>query len=247
MAPTTTQARPRRRARTGRSAAARTVIRPPAGSALTGATASSPASVALGCSAEVTLSGSAEVALGGPAVVVRPTPALDPPCEVTQARRPVQPVGGMDFLPGDWLAFPGPARPASARPRRAAQPAGEQPLPPPHPAAQRFVGMCVEILNGYRPAAHLRQVTHPKHCTAVTDQLTRRTVRVRMSPSHAARQGNLVRVRRMLVSEPLPGVAELVAVLEQGTTVWAMAVRLERQTRPSPGLTSWLCTLVQVV
>uniref|UniRef100_UPI0006936A98 Rv3235 family protein n=1 Tax=Dactylosporangium aurantiacum TaxID=35754 RepID=UPI0006936A98 len=136
---------------------------------------------------------------------------------------------------------------ASARPRRPAPQAGEPPAPPPHPAAQRFVGMCVEILNGYRPAAHLRQVTHPKHCAAVTDQLTRRTVRVRMSPSHAARQGSLVRVRRMLVSEPLPGVAELVAVLEQGTTAWAMAVRLERQTRPAPGTSTWLCTLVQVV
>ncbi|WP_033367390.1 hypothetical protein, partial [Dactylosporangium aurantiacum] len=48
-------------------------------------------------------------------MVVRPAPPLDPPCEVTQARRPVQPAGGMDFLPGDWLAFPGRAGPASAR------------------------------------------------------------------------------------------------------------------------------------
>lgn len=192
------------------------------------------------------------MALCGPAVIVRPAPPLDPPCEVTQVRRPTQPAAGMDFLPGDWLAFPGPARPASARPAaarpgRAALPAGGQPPSPPHPAAQRFVGLCVEILNGYRPAAHLRQVTHPKHCAAVTDQLTRRTVRVRMSPSHAARQGNLVRVRRMLVSEPLPGVAELVVVLEQGTAAWAMAVRLEHQTRPTHALATWLCTLVQVV
>ena len=132
---------------------------------------------------------------------------------------------------------PRPPAPA-ARPRRPTT----RP-PPPHAAAQRFVGMCVEILNGYRPAAHLRQVTHPKHCTAVTDQLTRRTVRVRMPPSHAARQGHLVRVRRMLLSEPLPGVAELVVVLEQGPAVWAMAVRLERPARPAPGLSTWLCTL----
>jgi hypothetical protein len=182
-------------------------------------------------------------------VVVRSAPALDPPCEETLVRRQVQPASGMDYLPGDWLAFPGRAQPPSSRPRSrpALPPPGDPAPPPPHPAAQRFVGMCVEILNGYRPASHLRHVTHPKQRTAVTDQLTRRTVRVRMPPSHAARQGHLVRVRRMLVSEPLPGVAELVAVLEQGPAVWAMAVRLERSARPTPGLAPWVCTLVQVV
>ena len=210
MAPTTTPARPRRRARTGRLTA--------------------PAS-----------SGAAVAAL------VRSAPPLDPPCEETLVRRPTQPVGGMDFLPGDWLAFPGPVRPASSRPTPAPPPPGDPAAPPPHAAAQRFIGLCVEILNGYRPASHLRQVTHPKHCSAVIDQLTRRTVRIRMPPAHAARQGHLVRARRMLVSEPLPGVAELVAVLEQGPAVWAMAVRLERTTRPIPGLSTWLCTLVQVV
>jgi hypothetical protein len=51
----------------------------------------------------------------------------------------------------------------------------------------------------------------------------------------------------MLVSEPVPGVAELVAVLEQGPAVWAMAVRLERPARPTPGMSTWLCTLVQVI
>ncbi|MET7417563.1 Rv3235 family protein [Dactylosporangium sp. NPDC005555] len=184
--------------------------------------------------------------LTGPAVVARPAPPLDPPCEETQVRRPTQPPAGMDFLPGDWLAFPGVA-PAPARPARTPPPAAAPTLPPPAAAAQRFVGMCVEILNGYRPAAHLRQMTHPKHCGAVTDQLIRRTVRVRMPPSHAARQGNLVRVRRMLVTEPLPGIAELVAILEQGPAVWAMAVRLERSARRTPGQPTWQCTLVQVV
>jgi hypothetical protein len=196
-------------------------------------------------------------AVSATAVLVRPAPPLDPPCEEILVRRPAQPAGGMDFLPGDWLAFPGPAQVPSSRPRRTTPSPDDPALPPPHAAAQRFVGMCVEILNGYRPAAHLRRVTHPKHCAAVTDQLIRRTVRVRMPPSHAARQGHLVRVRRMLVNEPLPGVAELVAVLEQGPAVWAMAVRLERTARPGPnprpgaspgpGPSAWLCTLVQVV
>jgi hypothetical protein len=174
-------------------------------------------------------------------------------------RPAAQPVDGMDFLPGDWVAFPGTPSPAAARPAsggpastgpasvpaRQSAPAPAQ--PPPNAAAQRFVGMCVEILNGYRPASHLRQITHPKSCAAVTDQLTRRTVRIRMPPSHAARQGHLVRVRRLLVSEPLPGIAELVAILEQGTAVWAMAVRLERAPHRTTGRPTWLCTLVHVV
>ncbi|MFF5230395.1 Rv3235 family protein [Dactylosporangium sp. NPDC000521] len=190
---------------------------------------------------------------GGAAVVARPAPPLDPPCEEAVVRRPSQPTGGMDFLPGDWVAFPTRATPAPARQAPAppsagaASATGVAPPLPPHPSAQRFVGMCVEILNGYRPASHLRQVTHPKHCTAITDQLIRRTVRVRMAPSHAARQGHLVRVRRMLVTEPLPGVAELVAILEQGTATWAMAVRLERLPHRTTGHPTWLCTLVQVV
>ncbi|WP_460493961.1 Rv3235 family protein [Dactylosporangium cerinum] len=163
---------------------------------------------------------------------------------------PSIPAGGRHGLPPRRLAGVPRPRAGPVLPPQTRDPTPDGPAqPPPHAAAQRFVGMCVEILNGYRPAAHLRRVTHPKHCSAVTDQLIRRTVRVRMPPSHAARQGHLVRVRRMLVNEPLPGVAELVAVLEQGPAVWAMAVRLERTARPSssPGPPTWLCTLVQVV
>ena len=168
MAPTTTPARPRRRARTTTGTP---VPRGLAGAAVGGAArpAARPA--------------------------VRGDPGRRPP---SRARHGLPPGRLARTLPGTGAAHvrPSPARdPARRRPAR----------PPPHAAAQRFVGMCVEILNGYRPAAHLRPLTHPKHFTAVTDQLIRRTVRVRMPPSHAARQGHLVRVRRMLLCEPLPG------------------------------------------
>ncbi|MEV4136443.1 Rv3235 family protein [Dactylosporangium sp. NPDC049742] len=242
MAPTTTPARPRR-ARTSASRPGTAATTSPSRRAATAARPPSDGSAALAGDA----AGHSAAAAGDAAVLARPAPPLDPPCEEAVVRRPSQPTGGMDFLPGDWVAFPTRTPPASARQPPAPLSAGAPALPPPHPSAQRFVGMCVEILNGYRPASHLRQVTHPKHCTAITDQLIRRTVRVRMTPSHAARQGHLVRVRRMLVTEPLPGIAELVAILEQGSATWAMAVRLERLPHRTTGHPTWLCTLVQVV
>ena len=110
-------------------------------------------------------------------------------------------------------------------------------------ALRLFVGMCVEVLNGYRPAGQLRPMSDPQRFTDIADQLVRRTVRVRMSPAQAARQGRLVRVRRMLVCEPLSGVAEAAVVLEQGDTCWSMAVRMERTDQPA----GWRCVLVQVI
>jgi hypothetical protein len=47
-------------------------------------------------------------------------------------------------------------------------------------AASRFVACCVEVLNGFRPAGHLRALTTPFDYATVATQLTRRTVRLRM-------------------------------------------------------------------
>lgn len=113
-------------------------------------------------------------------------------------------------------------------------------------ALRLYVGMCVEVLNGYRPVAQLRPMSDPQRFTDITDQLVRRTTRVRMSPSQAARQGRLVRVRRMLVCEPLSGIAEAAVVLEQGDTCWSMAVRMERNPDPTKPQ-GWRCVLVQVI
>lgn len=200
-----------------------------------------------------------------PAVVLRAVPPLDPPCEETVVRHPVQPPPGMDPLPADWR--PSPTRGAAdaaghttsaarttaagaAGPSGAGRsgPAGRPTRPAgAHAAMQRYVGICVEILNGYRPSSHLRPLTHPRCFSDVSDQLLRRTVRIRMSPSRAARHGNLVRVRRVVLCEPLDGIAEAAVVLEQGDTSWAMAVRLERGPHPGAGLVGWHCTLVQVI
>jgi hypothetical protein len=40
--------------------------------------------------------------------------------------------------------------------------------------AQRYVRICLEVLNGFRPAAHLRTLTGPVEFGAVVNQLSRR-------------------------------------------------------------------------
>ncbi|MER7002410.1 Rv3235 family protein [Dactylosporangium sp. NPDC000555] len=181
----------------------------------------------------------------GPAVVLRMPPPLDPPPE--QVGEPAtEPALDMDQLPLEWPGAPPLSRaPQPRRPRPAPTPPG--PRTSAYAAAQRFVGLCVEILNGYRPASQLRPMSHPQRFADISDQILRRTVRVRMTPGQAARHGHLVRARRLLLSEPLAGVAEAAVVLEHGDATWAMAIRLERTTRPGVGVLGWMCTVVQVV
>ena len=107
-------------------------------------------------------------------------------------------------------------------------------------AARRFVQLCVEVLNGFRPAAHLRPLIPPQRFTDVADQLVRRTVRVRVSRA-SQRLGRMIRVRRLVVCVPRHDVIEVAVVLDDGCSCWAMAVRMEYQPR------GWLCALLQVV
>jgi hypothetical protein len=123
--------------------------------------------------------------------------------------------------------------------RRAAALRASQPA---RAAAQRFVGVCVEVLGGHRPISHLRAVTTTTDLARVTDQVVRRTTRAYLArPMPPGPRPHRVRLRSLHVSEPLDGVAEITAILEYGPWVWAMAARLERRKE------SWLCTLVQVV
>lgn len=121
-----------------------------------------------------------EVTPGGPrpSIRVRPAPRLDPPYDdelepdywVTAhqlafewPRMPVPPFAEPAFTEpfgtSPW-PHPGAGRPDPPQPDpRCRQPSGttgEAKL-----AVRRFVQMCVEVLNGYRPAAHLRSLTLP--------------------------------------------------------------------------------------
>jgi hypothetical protein len=175
------------------------------------------------------------------------------------------------------------------------------------PAAARYVQVCLEVLNGFRPTSHLRTLTGPVEFDDVLRQLRFRrnaphrrldadaapaantsavrsgtiagtargtanpnaargatiagtarntgTVRsARLAPGDSggapsrglterqAGSGRQVfRLRRLRVAEPLPGIAEVVAVLDHGDGALALAMRLEARAG------HWLCTLVQVV
>jgi hypothetical protein len=100
-------------------------------------------------------------------------------------------------------------------------------------AVRRFVSVCVEVLNGYRPAAHLRRLSLPMEAAGVVAQGVvgaRRVAELR----HAARPADRrtrrpgpVAVLRVLLCEPRPGAIEAAVLLITGERTWAMAFRLE--------------------
>jgi hypothetical protein len=160
---------------------------------------------------------------GGRAPAARPAPALASAPSPAPALVPVPAPMPVPVPRGQAASRPAPYSPAQA-------------------AAQRFVGVCVEILNGHRPASHLRAVVASTELHLVADQLVRRTTRVYLGrPGATSPRPQRVRLRALHVSEPRDGVAEVVAVLEYGANHWAMSARLERRSD------NWLCVLVQVL
>jgi hypothetical protein len=97
-------------------------------------------------------------------------------------------------------------------------------------AARRFLGTCLEILNGYRPVAQIRPLASPAHATEIIEQLTAAVARAAAPRHPAARTARgFVRLRRMRVCEPRPGVAEAAAALGVDDRTWALPFRLERR------------------
>jgi hypothetical protein len=104
-------------------------------------------------------------------------------------------------------------------------------------AAHRYLSLCVEVLGGFRPPAHLRSMTATDAYERVIAQLQPR----RPGPATARSAGERVQLRHVRVFEPVDGAAEVAAVLSRGDRVWAMALRLER----SPF--GWLCRQLWVL
>lgn len=134
---------------------------------------------------------------------------------------------------------PGPAQPAPRVPTGAS---GDAKL-----AVRRFVHMCVEVLNGYRPAAHLRRLALPKEAPGVVAQAVAGTGRVAELRS-ASRLGHRrdrrpspVGVIRLQLCEPRPGAVEAAVLLVTGERTWAMALRLELHQE------SWCATTLRLI
>ena len=198
----------------------------------------------------------------GSAIRLRPVPQYDPPFD--------DELSSEIWAPAHQLAFDWAARRRSAQvtptlpPRRDHQPPPE--APPEAPAAgpgsatvfagasgdaklavRRFVGMCVEVLNGYRPPAHLRRLALPIEAADVVAEAVsgaRRVAdlrrRIRGDGRRPTRPGP-VAVLRLRLCEPRPGAVEAAVLLVTGERTWAMAVRLELHQQ------NWAATVLRLI
>jgi Family of unknown function (DUF6459) len=101
-------------------------------------------------------------------------------------------------------------------------------------AVHRFVRLCLEVLNGYRPAAHLRRLSLPSEAAGVVAQALAGAQRVaglrkaaQAAGRRASRRPSPAAVVRLRLCEPRPGAVEAAVALVTGERTWALALRLE--------------------
>ena len=113
-------------------------------------------------------------------------------------------------------------------------------------AVRRFISSCVEVLNGYRPAAHLRRLAQPREAATVVAQGVAAAHRVAEARRRAGtptrpRRPAPVAVIKVSLCEPRPGAVEAAAILMIGDRTWAMALRLELHDD------AWLATVMRLL
>jgi len=101
-------------------------------------------------------------------------------------------------------------------------------------AVHRFVRMCVEVLNGHRPPAQLRQLSVPTAAGGVVTQAfagARRVADLRRATTSRGRRPpkrpSPVAVIQLRLCQPRPGAVEAAVALVMGERTWAMALRME--------------------
>jgi hypothetical protein len=170
---------------------------------------------------------------------VRPTTARRPPAGPVQPPRP-QGLRPLPQPPGaPPLAGPGAVPPPEAAPLAAParQRSSDAEL-----AARRFATVCLEVLNGYRPMAHLRRLVDPRGFEMIACGIRRRAYDPGPArPAGPPMRPPRVQIRRIRVCEPALGVAEASVVYSRGGLAWSMAIRLELRHR------RWLCTVAQTL
>ena len=190
-----------------------------------------------------------EIAPGGPrpSISLRPAPQCEPPFD-DELEPAVWATAHQLAL--DWSA-------ATLGPPAESPPAPWQPVHRPvvagasHEAklaVNRFVRMCVEVLNGHRPPAHLRHLSLPAEAAGVVAQGlagARRVAEMRKAKHppgrRPARRPPPVAVIRLRLCEPRAGAVEAAVTLVTGERTWAMALRLELHHQ------SWAATTLRLI
>jgi hypothetical protein len=113
-------------------------------------------------------------------------------------------------------------------------------------AVRRFVSMCVEVLNGYRPPAHLRRLSRPAEAATIVAQGVagaRRVAKLRSArpADRRVRRAGPVGVIRAKLCEPRSGAVEAAVLLVTGERTWAMAIRLELHQQ------AWAATVLRLI
>jgi uncharacterized protein DUF6459 len=99
-------------------------------------------------------------------------------------------------------------------------------------AVHRFVRHCVEVLNGYRPAGHLRPLALPAEAATIVAQGTAGARRVaslrKVAPGRRApRRPSPVAVVSLRLCQPSLASVEAAVALVTAQRTWALALRLE--------------------
>jgi len=181
-----------------------------------------------------------------PAIRLRPAPRREP---LFDDERDPESWTSPDQLALDWAhLIAGDARPAvvAAAPPPAIRTVVSGVSADAKLAVRRFVKLCVEVLNGYRPPAHLRRLAQPREAAAVVAEGlsgAQRVARVRRASSdrRRPRRPAPVAVLRLRLCEPRAGAVEAAVVLMLGDRAWAMALRLEHHEA------SWLATALRLI
>jgi hypothetical protein len=109
-------------------------------------------------------------------------------------------------------------------------------------AVRRFVRLSVEVLNGFRPAGHLRRFCQPSQAADVVAAGLAGAQRVaQMRAARRARRPSPVVVMRVHLCEPRAGAIEAAAVMVTGERTWAMALRLEQHDG------AWVATILRLI
>jgi hypothetical protein len=193
-----------------------------------------------------------------PAIRLRPAPALEPPFDDEATPQlweqlPLQLDGTARHRRHAPIPVP---RVRSGIPAMSAPESGDPAAPPASAladasseakrAARRFLDVCLEILNGYRPVGHIRTLTG-YNATVVVEQMAacldraNGLRRIHDPRSALQREHRFVHLRHLRVCEPRAGVAEGAAALGLFGRTWALAFRLERKRG------RWHCAAVRLV